>query len=358
MLATGSKIMRRFALSPLGGLYNAVTFFRNKAFDVGLLKTERVPYPVIAVGNLTAGGTGKTPLVEYIVAFLLRRGKKVAVLSRGYGRLSRGPVVVSDGRSLLVDAAEGGDEAVQVARKFPGAVVIVSERRAVGALKAGEFGAEVIVLDDAFQHRYIHRDCNILVIDAAKDIRLELPLPAGRRREPLAGIRRADLIVWAGGGAGVKLEDLAHLVEPYFSGPMVRALVEVHRLVRAGSGEAEGVNELAAQRVLAFSGIGNPGRFAETVAGTGAELAGWVTFQDHHRYTEEDIQGLLETFRTSRAEMMVTTEKDAVRMMADREIRENFLARFPVWFLPIQIRLSAGEEVLHRMIEGVLPART
>jgi tetraacyldisaccharide 4'-kinase len=349
--------MRTLALSPLGGLYNAATFFRNKAFDFGLLKTERVSIPVIAVGNLTAGGTGKTPLVEYIVAFLLGRGKKVAVLSRGYGRLSRGPVVVSDGKSLLADAAEGGDEAVQVARKFPGAVVVVAERRAAGARKSGELGAEVLVLDDAFQHRALHRDCNILVIDASKDIRRELPLPAGRRREPLSGIRRADLIVWAGGGTALTLGDLAPLVERYFRGPMARALVEAQGLVHAGSGEATEVKEFAAKRVLAFSGIGNPGRFAETVAATGAELAGWVTFQDHHRYTGGDIQGLLETFRTSRADLMMTTEKDAVRMMADTEIRENFLQQFPVWFLPIRIRLSAGEETLQRMVQEVFSGR-
>lgn len=347
--------MRSLALFPVAGLYDAVTFFRNKAFDIGILKTEKVPVPVIAVGNLTAGGTGKTPVVEYLVALLMRRGRRVAVLSRGYGRSTRGVVVVSDGERVLVTAGEGGDEAVQVARKFPGAVVIVAERRVKAARRAvGEFGAEVLLLDDAYQHRYLHRDCNILVIDASKDLRLELPLPAGRRREPLAGIRRADAIVWVGGG-GATLSDLGGLVRRWFDGPMVRAAVDVREIVHAGLGERRGPGALSTRRVLAFSGIGNPGRFAETVAGTGAELAGWVTFPDHHRYGREDIEGLLETFRTSHGDLLVTTEKDAIRMLADEEIRENFLRQFPVWYLSIAVRMTEGEETLHEIVEKLFP---
>ncbi len=348
--------MRSVALFPLAGLYDALTFFRNKAFDAGILKTERVSVPVIAVGNLTAGGTGKTPMVEYLVAQLLKGGRKVAVLSRGYGRSTRGVVVVSDGKAVLVSAAEGGDEAVQVARKFAGVVVIVAEQRVKAARRALEdYGAEVLVLDDAYQHRYLHRDCNILVIDASKDLRLELPLPAGRRREPLSGIRRADVIVWAGGSAGTTLNDLGRLVEPWFQGPMVRAAVDAMDLVHAGSGKSMGSGRVASRRVLAFSGIGNPGRFAETVAATGAELTGWVTFPDHHWYEREDVQGLLETFRTSHADFMVTTEKDAIRMLADDEIRENFLAQYPVWYLPIAMRLTEGEERLRGLVDRIFP---
>src|SRR5512135_1333532 len=135
---TESRRMHTLALFPAAGLYDAMAFFRNKAFDAGILKTEKVSVPVIAVGNLTAGGTGKTPVVEYLVGLLLKRGTKVAVLSRGYGRSTKGVVVVSDGSSVLADAAGGGDEAVQVARKFPGAVVIVAERRVKGARRAVE----------------------------------------------------------------------------------------------------------------------------------------------------------------------------------------------------------------------------
>jgi tetraacyldisaccharide 4'-kinase len=348
--------MRSMTLFPFAALYSAVTFFRNKAFDLGLLRTERVRIPVIAVGNLTAGGTGKTPIVEYLVALLLERRKRVAVLSRGYGRSTRGVVVVSDGKSVLVNAAQGGDEAVQVARKFPHAVVIVAERRVQGARHAVEkFGAEVLVLDDAYQHRSLHRDCNILVIDASKDLRLELPLPAGRRREPLSGMRRASVVVWAGNRGGAPLKALGQLIRPWFDGPMVRAVVDIEDVVHAGSGDRMDAAVLASKSVLAFSGIGNPGRFAETVAASGAEIAGWVTFPDHHRYDQGDIEGLLETFRNSHADLMLTTEKDAIRMMADEEVRENFLARFPVWYLPIVVRLTEGEETLHEMVVRLVP---
>jgi len=185
----------RFVLLPLSWLYGLVVRLRNRLFDSRVLKSAAADVPVISVGNLTAGGTGKTPLVEYIAGHFLTQGRKVGIVSRGYGRASRGVVVVSDGSSLRADARAGGDEPVQMARKYPAAAVVVGEKRVEAARCAIELGAEVLLLDDAFQHRYLRRDVDILVLDSRKDIREEPLLPSGLRREPLSSLRRADLVV-------------------------------------------------------------------------------------------------------------------------------------------------------------------
>src|SRR5512138_3861842 len=156
--------MWRTLLAPPVWIYLAATWVRNRAYDAGIFRVERTSVPVIAVGNLVAGGTGKTPLVQHLAERLLGIGRKVAVVSRGYGRRTRGPLIVSRGKEVLVTPAEGGDEPVLLARNVPGLAVVVAERRVAGArIAAGECAADVILLDDGFQHRAIHRDLNILV---------------------------------------------------------------------------------------------------------------------------------------------------------------------------------------------------
>ncbi|MBM2840054.1 MAG: tetraacyldisaccharide 4'-kinase, partial [Bacteroidetes bacterium] len=188
----------KYLLIPFSWLYGFIIYCRNKAFDWKLLDSVEVGVPVISVGNLTMGGTGKTPLVEYIVKLCLAKGRKVAVVSRGYKRESGGVVVVSDGKSLLANAAQAGDEPVQIAKKFPGAIVIVGERRVDAARMAiDEFGVNAIVLDDGFQHRFLRRDLDILVLDARKDLSRIPMIPAGERREPLASIKRANVVAFS-----------------------------------------------------------------------------------------------------------------------------------------------------------------
>ena len=169
---------------------------RNILFDVGVLPVTAVSVPVISVGNMTAGGTGKTPLVERIVEYLLLRGHRVAVVSRGYGRRSHGVIVVSDGKSVKVDAEHGGDEPVQMQGNSESVCHCRRAARAAGTAVT-DLGARVIVLDDGFQHRYLKRDLNIVVVDA-RTVSQERLLPAGMRREWFSGVRRAGLRCAAG----------------------------------------------------------------------------------------------------------------------------------------------------------------
>jgi tetraacyldisaccharide 4'-kinase len=345
--------MVRTALLPLAGLYGAVLFFRNKAFDWGILRSARVPVPVLAVGNLTAGGTGKTPLVEYLVDTLQIQGRRVAVVSRGYGRASRGVVVVSEGNGAMVDALTGGDEAVQVAHKFPAAAVVVGERRIDAARVAVQkLAVDVIILDDAYQHRWIHRDLNILVLDGEKDLRREMLLPAGLRREGLSGVRRADLVAWSGLRAGFQTEKLRPQVGNWFAGPMVAYRTDPTGLNRASI--PGGVGSCRGKRVMAFCGIGNPGRFVASLRELGGEVVRDIAFPDHHWYRPKDIDRILTGFREAHADIMVTTEKDWVRMQAGVELKRNFLEQYPVWYLQLTVKILEGEGILIESLHRVL----
>jgi len=336
-------------LVPLSWIYGLVMMARNALFDLGVLRVRRAGVPVIAVGNMTAGGTGKTPLVEFLVGHLLTRGIRVAVVSRGYGRTSRGAVIVSDGTRVRVTAEQGGDEAVQVARKFPGVPVVVAERRADGAKVAvTELGAEVLVLDDAFQHRYLGRDLDIVVLDARCDITKERFLPAGRRREPLRGIRRAGLVA------------LSKLPPDRVSVPWIEGVpcspstsviayrtVPVHpRWVRD---DAEvSIATLRSEPVLGLSGIADHERFVEDLRDLGMAVRTSIGFPDHHRYSTADIDRILETLRRTGCAHVATTEKDLARLREGPG--EHLLENASVMVLPIVVRWVHGEDVLRAAV--------
>lgn len=182
-------------LLPFSWLYGLTMILRNWCFEVGVFHVEQVSVPVISVGNMTAGGTGKTPMVEYLIRFYLKAGNKVAVLSRGYQRDTNGTQIVSDGSNLEMTAEESGDEPYQIARKFPNVMVIVDEKRSRAAqIAINRFQPDVILLDDGFQHRGIERQLDIVMIDGRKALDRISLLPVGLRREPLSGLQRANLM--------------------------------------------------------------------------------------------------------------------------------------------------------------------
>lgn len=179
---------------PFSAFYWLGVAIRNLFFDKGILKATKVEVPVISVGNISAGGVGKTPVVEMLVE-RLKRKRHLAIVSRGYGRKSSGTIIVSDGKRQLVSVEKAGDEAYQIANKYRNLIVVVDEKRVRGAQKAIKLGAELIVLDDGFQHRYLARDLNVVVLTAAEILEGDLLLPAGNRREPIASLERADVVM-------------------------------------------------------------------------------------------------------------------------------------------------------------------
>jgi tetraacyldisaccharide 4'-kinase len=309
--------------------------------------------PVISVGNIVTGGVGKTPLVELLTSYCLQRGKRVGIVSRGYKRQSTGVVVVSDGRSILTDATGGGDEAVQMARKFSGVIVLVAERRVDAAKRAQQYGVDVIIMDDGFQHRYLERDLDIVVLDATIDATREPLLPAGNKREPFGSLRRSHLIVMSHCREGVPEPHWFSLVRRV-DGSLVKTRHRVLGIHRALD-DAE-VNPQAGTvgDVFAFSGIGYHNRFLETLTGEGMTIKGERRFPDHHLYGDQDVRELVAHQRSVDATSLVTTEKDVVRMRAGTEGVRRFLVDENVFYLSIALEIMEGASVLYETVNNVL----
>lgn len=290
--------------------YGVAVAARNRLHDGGLLRQRRLRRPVISVGNLTVGGTGKTPAVICIANLLIGRGYRPAVLSRGYGGRAKSPVnVVSDGRHIRMGWQEAGDEPVLIARALPAVPVLTGSRRFFTGQEAVEtFGADVLILDDAFQHRSLCRDIDIVLLDAARPFGNGFLLPRGPLREPPESLRRADLLLRTGDAEREEpLREAAAL-------PSFRAKHQPQGLVAGETGRIEPVAALSGQKVFAFAGIGSPEAFRRSLAGLGAVVVGFRIYPDHHPYGLADIGEIRLLAEKSGAARIVTTEKDGVRL--------------------------------------------
>ncbi len=302
------------ALVPISWLYGLGVAIRNKAFDYRVLRIRHVDVPVISVGNLTAGGTGKTPLVQWIVRLLRESGKRVGVVSRGYGRATKGLIVVSDGSKVNVDGKKGGDEPVEIAESNPGTIVVVGENRVEAARTACAMGAEAIVMDDGFQHRYLHRDLNVLVWNALEHPKEARLLPAGRLRESISGAQRADIVVLTHSDNDASDGKLNRFAE-WFSKKTVSCRYRVDG-VRSLLEDNRIIDSLSGKRVLAASGIGYPDGFRSVLREVGMDVLKHMKFPDHHLYQTADIERILKEAQEAGAVAIVTTEKDAIRLRA------------------------------------------
>jgi tetraacyldisaccharide 4'-kinase len=325
-------------------------------FDAGILRTHRMPVPVIAVGNITAGGTGKTTFVSELVRRLQLRGLKVGVVSRGFGRMTSGPLVVADGQKLCVDGRHGGDEPVMLAEQHPGAIVVVAERRVDAAGIAIErYGAEVLVADDGFQHRALGRDLNVLMVDARVDLRNELLLPSGLRREPLRGMRRADILAITRAENSEVVEHIARLYRSWFRGEVIGVERKSMGIELCGGADISRTAEHSSAFV--FSGIGNHVEFLETVSGMGIEILGDIRFADHYWYRETDIDEILARFNASKAAVLLTTEKDLVRLDTEQALGARLRRSAALGVVCISANIVSGATEFDTMLDRVLERR-
>jgi tetraacyldisaccharide 4'-kinase len=303
-------------MAPLAPVYSGAVRLRNRLYDAGVLRVRRLDAPVVAIGNLTVGGTGKTPVTGFLAEALRARGFDVAVLSRGYGRTAAEPRLVSDGRRLVAGAAEAGDEPLLLARDHPGVAVAVSgDRVAAARLLPAPRGPRIVLLDDAFQHRGLHRDANLLLVDAESPFGNGRILPLGPLREPPEGVRRADLILLTRGDGSIP-PSLRRLLERHHPTVPVFHIALRPRLVRGPDGDLAPLAVVAGRPVFAFSGIARPERFEEDLRSTGARIAGTHRFRDHHPFSDADLAEIAAEALRSGAEHLVTTEKDRVRLPA------------------------------------------
>jgi tetraacyldisaccharide 4'-kinase len=335
-------------------LFRAGAALRGALYARGILSVERAGVPVVSIGNLAVGGAGKTPVAMAVAGRLLARGRRVAVLSRGYGAARGDARVVSDGARVLLDAAEGGDEPVLLARRLPGVAVLCGPRRAALAHAAvAELGADALLLDDGFQHRALARDLDVVVLDASSPFGNGRLLPAGPNREPRGALARAGL-VWlsrvdqAEPTAVEALRALAREAtgrEPVESRHAPLDVVD-GRLVRG-----LGPGALRGRRVLLLAGIGRPGGFRGTVAALGAEIAAERIFPDHHRFSKGDLEEVRRAADAARCELVVTTEKDAVRLDPAAAADPRIVA------VRIEAEVTRGGDVLDAALDAVLGSR-
>jgi tetraacyldisaccharide 4'-kinase len=297
-------------LSPLGFLYGTIADIRNALYDRGTLASYPLGAKTISIGNITTGGTGKTPLVAYVAEVLADAGEKVCILTRGYGRENpRNRILVSDGENVLVDARTGGDEPVELGRKLFGKAIVVADadRVSAAAWAKEKFGVTAFVLDDAFQHRRAKRDLDIVCVDATDPFGKDRVLPAGRLREPAANLSRADAIVVtrSDGPPWLDAETLtAELRRRHPDSPVFKAQYKL-----------KNANRLDLKDAFVFCGIGRPDNFFSMMKRAGVDYPdNSHKFPDHHRYRQSDIDLIVSKARSRGCTVLMTTMKDAVKL--------------------------------------------
>ena len=303
----------RILLYPLAGMYGLVTDIRNFLYERGIFKTRSFDRPVISVGNITAGGSGKTPFIMLMIDLLAAKNKLV-VVSRGYSRSSRGLRIVSDGNGTVIPVSESGDEPGLIARRFPQTPVIVAERRVDGINEAiRQFNPDVILLDDAYQHRRAGRNCDIVLITARTRLNRERMLPLGNLREKLKHLNRATMIVISGGGEVQGAEDNVCL-QKYFQGPLFQCHFRPICFVNTELVKKGNLTDLRGRRCLAFSAIAHPHQFREMLIEEGILVDPFFEFPDHHFFSEADQRKLTMAAQENQINLIITTEKDIVKL--------------------------------------------
>jgi tetraacyldisaccharide 4'-kinase len=348
-----NKMMWKISVWPLSQIYAMVIQIRNFCYGKQWLSSKQLSAKVISVGNITVGGTGKTPLVESLASFLYKKGFHVGVLSRGYRRKkSRNEITVtSDGYMLRENAIHAGDEPALLASHLPGIPVIVGRNRVKAGMKAiEEFGCDLLILDDGFQHRKINRDLDIVVIDATNPWGNGGVLPAGPLREPLRNLKRADAVVLSRTDETDNLENVLIQIDSLSKAPVWFAKHKPEHWIDFNKGTTRPLCFLEKKCVVAFCGIGNPDSFRRTLMSMNMEIIGFFPHRDHHWYTIHELQKMSDLARSKGAVALVTTEKDRMR------IPESFTNNIPIFILKIKMEMQE-EKALATLVKPITAIR-
>ena len=329
----------RLILYPFVPLYAFIISIRNYLFEKGIFKSIAVNAKVISVGNITVGGSGKTPLVIYLTKLLKSKGKKVGVLSRGYGRNTKGYFLVSDGEIMLVDVKQSGDEIYHTASecKVPAAVC---EKRVDGAKKLiGETGVDTLVLDDAFQHRWIYRDIDLLICEQKflndPSFFSQRLLPTGNMRENYKSVSRADAII-----INKKFSPTLPLSEEIIKygkdKNIFHSYYKIVGFVDAVKGTEYSVKDFEGQKSLIISGIANPYSFINALKQTKVDTSNQIIFPDHKNYTLKEIQKIRSEFYKTNSHSVVTTQKDSVKLIKYSDAFDDV----EIFYLKIELNME------------------
>jgi tetraacyldisaccharide 4'-kinase len=346
----------RFLLLYVPSLFfYAAVVVRNLCYRHGILKSYRMPFKVISIGNLSTGGTGKTPLAELLIRELLNIGLRPAYLSRGYGRNTKGYLRVE----THMDVAAVGDEALQVKLKFPEVPLAVCEKRVLGARRLQtEQPFDVLILDDAFQHRSIRRDLDIVTIDSNRPPWKDWMLPLGLLREPTLSLRRARL-VFVNNILDAKTRELYYKRMPRARLVFTRLRVSSLRAINPNQPDIA-AHDLNQRPAILFSGLGNNTKFLITASSQGIAVGRFYEFPDHHTYTFNDLKRVTRRFNRldkhhtfQRKPIILTTEKDYMRLRYASWFTQHF-GHLPIYYLQVEQEIVRGEEYVERHLQRLL----
>ncbi len=327
-------------------LYGLGVRLRLRAYQ--RMERKSLPGFVVSIGNLTVGGTGKTPAACRLAEWALSEGHRVAVLSRGYGGQYKTSVLeVSDGKDINAGPTEGGDEPYLMAKKLQGVPIILSKKRYLAGLHAHtKFGTNFFILDDGFQHIALNRDLDLVLIDAANPFGNGHLLPRGPLREPVAQLERADsFIITRCGHNGLSAQLMGDLGKEFPGKPMFRSDHIPRKIVFPSIRQVHNCDFISGKRVMAFAGIARPEVFMETLSEVGAELVLFRTFKDHHPFHHSEIRDLMNEKRRLNVDYVLTTEKDWVRL-------EGVIPPYPeLGYLTIKFALLDGMDTFFAMVK-------
>tara|TARA_B110000438_G_scaffold263441_1_gene275409 strand:- start:761 stop:1783 length:1023 start_codon:yes stop_codon:yes gene_type:complete len=319
-------------------LYKILIWIRNVLYNNKWAKTYSFDNPIISIGNLTAGGTGKTPLVIYLSQKIQKMGKNPGIISRGYGRTSKGKQVVHNGKELLLDVLNAGDEPFLIANTLENIPVVVSENRIEGIKKLiDDFNVDIVIMDDGFQHRKVHRNFDIVTISGNDKKKNYWHLPFGKLREPLKNLDRADIVLITKTEnfklSELHLKILNDLSKKYYITSDIITLMKY---------DSKGYHKsiIPHEKLFAFCGIGEPSSFLKSVSNLDLKIAGKRIFKDHQKYNERILNQLSLQIRSCDCKSIITTEKDLVKLS------DSFLKNFNIYIIKIEIQLKDEKDFL------------
>ena len=347
-----STLRLLLAIAAIG--YSLVVRLRNFLYSKGMLKVHHVDAAVLCIGNITVGGTGKTPLVVWLCNLIAENSKlktqncRCAILTRGY-------------KAGTEENKDFKDEIAILAESCPDAEVIVNPDRVAGAAEAiGKFGAKILIMDDGFQHRRLARDLDIIAIDATQPFGYGKMLPAGLLREPVSSLKRAGAVVITRCDqiADAELGELERKLRTTKSDMIIARSIHAPVYAKSMDNKKIGIEQLKGKKVFAFCGIGNPEAFLNTIKDIGAELAGSKVYDDHYHYTDACLADISERAGELGADLILTTQKDRTKVISNFKSQiSDFKLPLPFAYLAIEIKFLAGEDKLTTLINDTLAGK-
>ena len=342
----------KIAATAISWPYRLIISFRNWLYDKNILAVVKLPCPVISIGNITVGGTGKTPCVIMLARMLQLHNFKPAILSRGYGGKNTKPVnIVSDGKNILLDSKTSGDEPFLMAQLLKNIPIIVgSQRVKTGSVAISQFGANVLICDDAMQHRQIFRDINLLLLDSQIPLGNGFVLPRGKLREPIAGLKRASALMLTRTDETLQAENINNKFIQLGNIPIFTSIHKVQDVIKGDYSDIWPISKIFGKKVYAFCGIANPDSFKKSLLAARVHILSWDTFPDHHNYSHQELEKIKNKFNNDNADIIITTQKDGMRLQNFPE----FLSI--IYMLRIEMEITPSRESFDKFILDKLAA--